>query len=66
MANIMVAVSLIGGVLAGSAPWWLLPGAGVARLRQRPDARLRQRIHLASALLLAGFALWQGVSLLGS
>ena len=56
--------TMIAGVLLGSALWWLLLSAGVARLRSRFDARAQGRVNRASALLLAGFALWQWGSLL--
>ncbi len=57
--------TMIAGVLAGSALWWLLLSAAVARLRVRFDAAWQRRVNRASALLLAGFALWQGLGLLG-
>jgi threonine/homoserine/homoserine lactone efflux protein len=51
------------GVLIGSALWWLFLSSAVGRLRGRFDALWRRRINLASATLLAGFALWQLASL---
>jgi len=51
--------TMIAGVLLGSALWWWLLSAVVGRLRERFDLRWRRRINQASALLLAGFALWQ-------
>jgi threonine/homoserine/homoserine lactone efflux protein len=56
---------MIAGVLVGSALWWLLLSAAVARLRSRFDARAQAWVNRASALLLAGFALWQWAGLLG-
>lgn len=56
---------MVGGVLLGSALWWLLLAAVVGRLRSRFDARWQRRVNQASALLLGGFALWQLASLLG-
>jgi threonine/homoserine/homoserine lactone efflux protein len=56
--------TMIAGVLAGSALWWLLLSAIVGRLRTRFDARARAWVNRASALLLAGFALWQWAGLL--
>jgi arginine exporter protein ArgO len=50
---------MIAGVLIGSALWWLLLSAGVAQLRSRFDARVQRWVNRVSALLLAGFALWQ-------
>lgn len=50
---------MVAGVLVGSALWWLLLAAVVGRLRTRFDARWQHRVNLASATLLAGFALWQ-------
>ena len=57
--------TMIAGVLAGSALWWLLLSAAVGRLRSRFDARAQSWVNRASALLLAGFALWQLASLAG-
>jgi len=57
--------TLIAGVLVGSALWWLLLSAGVGRLRSRFDARAQAVVNRVSALLLAGFALWQWAGLLG-
>lgn len=50
---------MVGGVLLGSALWWLLLAAAVGRLRRRFDARWQRRVNQTSALLLGGFALWQ-------
>lgn len=50
---------VVAGVFVGSALWWLLLSAGVGRLRERFDARWQRRVQRASALALAGFALWQ-------
>jgi threonine/homoserine/homoserine lactone efflux protein len=47
------------GVLAGSALWWLVLSAAVARLRHHVDVRARRWVGRVSALLLAAFALWQ-------
>lgn len=47
------------GVLAGSALWWLFLSSAVGRWRDRFDSRWRRRVNLASATVLAGFALWQ-------
>jgi threonine/homoserine/homoserine lactone efflux protein len=57
--------TLIAGVLVGSALWWLLLSALVGRLRTRFDTRMQRGVNRASALLLAGFALWQWLGLLG-
>jgi threonine/homoserine/homoserine lactone efflux protein len=57
--------TMIAGVLLGSALWWLLLSSGVARLRSRFDARAQAWVNRVSALLLAGFALWQWAGLLG-
>ena len=56
--------TMVLGVLLGSALWWLLLSAAVGRLRERFDARWRTRVNALSALLLAGFALWQLAELL--
>ncbi len=55
--------TMVAGVLAGSALWWLLLSALVGRLRWRFDRRWQRATHRASAAVLAGFALWQLVSL---
>jgi threonine/homoserine/homoserine lactone efflux protein len=54
---------MIAGVLIGSALWWLLLSTVVGRLRERFDARWRRRVNVVSALVLAGFALWQFATL---
>lgn len=51
--------TMVLGVFAGSALWWLFLSSLVGGLRERFDARWRRRISLFSALVLAGFALWQ-------
>jgi threonine/homoserine/homoserine lactone efflux protein len=56
---------MVAGVLVGSALWWLLLSAGVGRLRSRFDARAQRLVNRFSALLLAGFALWQWAALAG-
>src|SRR5262245_3638107 len=55
---------MIAGVLIGSALWWLFLSAAVGRLRERFDAHWRRRVNVVSALVLAGFALWQFAALL--
>jgi len=54
---------LVLGVLLGSALWWLILSAAVARLRHHIDVRARRWVSRVSALLLAGFALWQWAGL---
>lgn len=54
---------MVAGVLLGSALWWLLLSAGVARLRRHLDLQARRRVGRISALLLAAFALWQWAGL---
>ena len=56
---------MIAGVLVGSALWWLLLSAAVGRVRSRFNARAQAWVNRGSALLLAGFALWQLASLAG-
>jgi len=56
--------TMIAGVLIGSALWWLFLSGAVGRLRERFDATWRRRVNLVSAAILAGFALWQLLSLL--
>ena len=55
--------TMVAGVLLGSALWWLFLSSVVGRLRERFDARWRRRVNLASATVLAGFALWQFAAL---
>ena len=55
---------MIAGVLIGSALWWLLLRTVVGRLRERFDARWRRRVNVASAAVLAAFAVWQLAGLL--
>jgi threonine/homoserine/homoserine lactone efflux protein len=54
---------MVAGVLIGSALWWLLLSTVVGRLRERFDAHWRRRVNAMSALVLAGFALWQFAAL---
>lgn len=56
-------VWMVAGVLLGSASWWLFLTALVARQRRRFTPAWRSRINRGSALLLAGFALWQWAAL---
>ena len=51
------------GVLLGSALWWLVLSAAVARLRHHIDVRARRWVGRITALLLAAFALWQWAGL---
>jgi threonine/homoserine/homoserine lactone efflux protein len=51
--------TMVVGVLLGSALWWLVLSAAVGQLRTRFDARAQAWVNRGSALLLAGFALWQ-------
>jgi threonine/homoserine/homoserine lactone efflux protein len=55
---------MIAGVFCGSALWWLLLCSLVGRWRHGFDTRWRRRINRLSALMLSGFALWQGAQLL--
>jgi len=50
---------MVSGVFLGSALWWLLLCATVGALRTRFDARAQRAVGRVSALMLAGFALWQ-------
>jgi threonine/homoserine/homoserine lactone efflux protein len=56
--------TMIAGVLLGSALWWLLLSQVVGRFRERFDAHWRRRVNVASAAVLAAFALWQLTALL--
>jgi threonine/homoserine/homoserine lactone efflux protein len=55
---------MVAGVLAGSASWWLFLSVVVGRWRSRFDDRARRWVNRVSALLLAGFAVWQSTVLL--
>ena len=57
--------TMIAGVCAGSALWWLLLSAVVGALRQRFDERAMRAVNRVSALGLAAFALWQWAALVG-
>jgi threonine/homoserine/homoserine lactone efflux protein len=57
---------MVFGVLLGSALWWLFLSSAVGRLRGRFGIVWRRRVNRLSAALLAGFALWQLVSLAGA
>lgn len=50
---------MVAGVFIGSALWWFVLAGVVGRLREHFDERWQRRVNRASALLLAGFALWQ-------
>lgn len=63
-ARTVAVLPMVAGVWLGSALWWLLLTAMVARWRARLDETWRQRIQWSSAALLAGFALWQWWGLL--
>jgi threonine/homoserine/homoserine lactone efflux protein len=54
---------MVGGVLAGSALWWLMLCAAVGALRTRFDARAQAFVGRVSAVMLAAFALWQWAGL---
>jgi threonine/homoserine/homoserine lactone efflux protein len=54
---------LVLGVLLGSALWWLVLSAVVARLRHHIGRDARRWVGRVSALLLAAFALWQWAGL---
>lgn len=56
---------LVAGVLVGSALWWLLLSTTVGLLRERFNAGAQRWVARASALALAGFALWQWAGLVG-
>jgi threonine/homoserine/homoserine lactone efflux protein len=50
---------MVAGVLVGSALWWLFLSSAVGHLRERFNAHWRRRVNWVSAIVLAGFALWQ-------
>jgi threonine/homoserine/homoserine lactone efflux protein len=55
---------MVAGVLAGSALWWLMLCGAVGALRTHFDARAQAWVGRVSAVMLAGFALWQWLQLL--
>jgi threonine/homoserine/homoserine lactone efflux protein len=57
---------MVAGVFVGSALWWLALSLAVGRMRHAFRPAWRRAINRASALLLAGFALWQWSGLLTS
>lgn len=57
---------MVAGVLVGSALWWLALCAVVGALRTRFDARAQAWVGRVSALMLAAFALWQWLGLMGA
>ena len=54
-------VTMIAGVFLGSAAWWLFLATVVSATRTRFNDAWRRGINIGSALVLAGFALWQVV-----
>jgi threonine/homoserine/homoserine lactone efflux protein len=56
-------LTMVVGVLLGSALWWLLLCAAVATLRKRFTRRAQRAVGRASALMLVAFAAWQLLAL---
>jgi threonine/homoserine/homoserine lactone efflux protein len=56
---------MVAGVGLGSALWWLALTGGIQALRSRFGDGWQLGVNRASAAVLAGIAVWQGVSLLG-
>ena len=54
------------GVFAGSLLWWVVVSGVVGVLRERIDDRTLGWINRASALMIAGFAVWIAGGLLGA
>jgi threonine/homoserine/homoserine lactone efflux protein len=61
--HVFAPLPMVLGVLLGSALWWLVLSAAVARLRHHVGVRARRWVGRVSALLLAAFALWQWAGL---
>lgn len=55
---------LVLGVFAGSLLWWLLLASGVSLLRGRLTPTILRGVNRASAMLIAGFAVWALASVL--
>jgi len=54
---------MIAGVFAGSAAWWLFLVGGVSRIAALATARIQRAVRRLSACVLAGFGVWQLLSL---
>jgi threonine/homoserine/homoserine lactone efflux protein len=52
----LAAVSLVAGVFAGSALWWLGLSAVVSMLRSKFDARALRWVNIGSGLVIVAFA----------
>ena len=63
-AGAMQKILMVGGVLAGSAIWWLFLVGIVTLLAGVIPPYFQQWVRRASALLLAGFGFWQLAQLL--
>lgn len=55
--------TLVGGVFAGSALWWLVLSGGVGLLRGRLTPALLRRVNLLSGAIILGFGLFALASL---
>lgn len=58
------ALSLVLGVLAGSAAWWLTLTMVIARIRHLFSSRTLHRLNLAAAALLAAFGVYELITAL--
>jgi threonine/homoserine/homoserine lactone efflux protein len=58
------ALSLVLGVLAGSAVWWLALTTVIARIRHLFSSRTLHRLNLAAAALLAAFGAYELITAL--
>ncbi|MDD2924561.1 LysE family transporter [Rhodoferax sp.] len=63
--QVVTPLPMVSGVLVGSALWWLVLSSIVSHWRHHFSTVWRRRINQVSGTLLAGFALWQWVSVFG-
>ena len=62
--SVTFALSLVAGVVLGSAAWWLLLSAGVDRLRSRFDQRGLRWVNRISGAIITTFGVFAVASLL--
>jgi threonine/homoserine/homoserine lactone efflux protein len=59
-------ISLVLGVFAGSALWWLLLSSVVGLFRHRINVRASRWLNRVSGLILVGFGVWALANLVGT
>lgn len=63
-SNMLAAGTLVIGVFAGSALWWLLLSSGVSLFRARLNTRQMKIINLAAGLILMTLGAWSLTNLI--